>query len=398
MRRPPSRAFRRPGPALATVAGLVAAAAGVAAAPPAAAAPGTTTPPARTTAAVRSCAGRASGHLALCDALRMTGGAAPARPATTPSGYGPADLQSAYGLPADGGAGSTLAVVDADDDPNAEADLAVYRAQFGLPACTVANGCFTKVGQTGSPTVLPAPDAGWAEEESLDLDAASATAPAAHLLLVEANSAAVPDLGAAVNQAVAMGATSIDISWGGAESASDTGYDSSYFDHPGVAISAASGDSGYGVEYPAASRYVTAVGGTRLVASSDARGWQESAVGGGGCSAFEAKPSWQQDTLCSRRTDVDVAADGDAATGVAVYDSYGGDTGWEVFGGGSVSAGIIAGVYAVAGVPSAGSYPASFPYADPSALHDITTGTGAGPGYDEPTGLGTPNGPAGFRG
>ena len=396
MRRPLSRAFRRPGPTLTGVAGLVLAAAGVAAGPSAAAAHATTAPAPHRTSAVRACTGHATGRQALCDALRFGEGAAAVHPFTTPSGYGPADIQSAYNLPSDGGAGSTLAVVDANDDPNAAADLAVYRAQFGLPSCTVANGCFKKVSQTGSTTALPAPDAGWAEEESLDLDAASATAPAAHLLLVEATSAAMSDLGDAVNLAVKMGATSIDISWGGSESSSDTGYDNSYFNHPGVAISASAGDSG--VEYPAASRYVTAVGSTDLSASSVARGWSESAVGGGGCSAFDAKPTWQHDTFCPRRTDVDVAADGDSATGFAVYDSYGGDPGWEVFGGSSLPAGIIAGVYAAAGVPSAGSYPASFPYAHPSALNDITTGPGAGPGYDEPTGLGTPNGLTAFRG
>ena len=100
-----------------------------------------------------------------------------------PSGYGPADLQSAYKLPTTGGAGQTVAVVDAYDDPNAEADLGVYRAKYGLPTCTSANGCFRKVGNFGS-NVLPAADSGWAQEISLDLDMVSAACPGCNILLV----------------------------------------------------------------------------------------------------------------------------------------------------------------------------------------------------------------------
>ncbi len=400
MLRPVSRALRRPGISLTAVAGLVLAGA-AALATPSAAMPGA--PKADNPAGVRACAALARPGQALCQAVRITGGVSAARttgvsPASAPSGFGPADILDAYKLPVNAGAGSTLAVVDAQDDPNAESDMAVYRAQFGLSACTVASGCFKKVSQTGSTTALPTPDAGWAEEESLDLDAASAIAPAAHLILVEANSATMANLGTAVNRAVAMGATSILTSFATSESSSDTSYDSSYFNHPGVAISAPGGDSGFGVSYPAASRYVTAVGSTSLSRASTVRGWKEVANGGGGCSAVDAKPTWQHDTGCARRTVVDVAAVGDPATGFAVYDTYGGDPGWEVFGGTSVSAGIIAGVYAAAGVPSAGSYPASFPYAHPNALNDITTGTGAAVGYDPATGMGTPNGLAGFTG
>jgi subtilase family serine protease len=330
-------------------------------------------------------------------------------PGATPSGYGPADLRDAYALPAGGGAGATIAVVDAYDDPRAESDLAAYRSTFGLPACTTGNGCFRKTGQNGG-TGLPRADAGWAEEISLDLDMVSAVCPDCGILLVEARSTSISDLGTAVNTAVSLGARYVSNSWGGSESASDPSYDRSYFDHPGVAVTASSGDAGYGVQYPAASPYVTAVGGTSLRRDSSARGWSETvwAGSGSGCSKYGAKPPWQFDTGCARRTVADVSAVADPSTGVAVYDTYGEDTGWGVFGGTSVSAPIVAAVYALAGIPSPGSYPAAFPYALPDALIDVASGTNGScrdvylctglPGYDGPSGLGTPNGTAAFAG
>ncbi|MYV95191.1 peptidase S8, partial [Streptomyces sp. SID1034] len=186
--------------------------------------------------------------------------------------------------------------------------------------------------------------------------------------------------------------------------------DSQYFNHPGVAITVSSGDGGYGTEYPAASRYVTAVGGTSLKTASNSRGWTDTvwSGAGSGCSAYDAKPSWQKDTGCAKRTVADVSAVADPATGVAVYDTYGGDPGWEVFGGTSASSPLIAAVYALAGVPSSGSTPASFPYAHTGSLNDVTSGSNGscspaylckgGSGYDGPSGLGTPNGTAAFTG
>ncbi|MEU1622481.1 kelch repeat-containing protein [Streptomyces sp. NPDC005722] len=334
-----------------------------------------------------------------------------------PEGFGPADLRGAYGLPAGGGAGRTVAVVDAFDNPDAEADLAVYRAQYGLPACTTANGCFTKVDQRGG-TRYPDPDPGWAGEISLDLDMVSAVAPGARILLVEADSAGVDDLGAAVDRAVALGAGYVSNSYGSnyaffpedpGESAADV-----HYDHPGVAVVASSGDSRYGVAYPAASPYVTAVGGTTLTRDAGtARGWSESvwdhdgAGTGSGCSRHEPKPAFQKDAGCAGRTVADVSAVADPATGVAVYDGYNGG-GWGVAGGTSASAPIIAGVYAVADAPVAGTYPNTYSYARGGAgLHDVTDGANgrcapaylcsAGPGYDGPTGLGTPDGTDAFR-
>jgi subtilase family serine protease len=329
----------------------------------------------------------------------------------TPKGFGPADLQAAYNLPKDGGKGATVAIVDANDDPNAEKDLAAYRSQYGLPECSTGNGCFKKIDQDGG-TNYPTPDSGWAGEISLDVDMVSAACPQCHILLVEAKSASMDDLGAAVNQAVKQGAKYVSNSYGGSEEAADASADDKYFKHPGVAITVSSGDSGYGTEYPAASQYVTAVGGTSLKKDGSTRGWSESVWGtsgggdgaGSGCSQFDAKPSWQKDTGCAKRAVADVAAVADPATGLAVYDTYQAG-GWNVYGGTSASAPLVAGVYALAGTPGSGDVPASYPYAHPDKLNDVTDGSNgscgtylckAGKGYDGPTGLGTPNGVAAF--
>jgi subtilase family serine protease len=370
-----------------------------------------------------ACPPATPGHFA-CNALVRTNirpqlARAGASRAAAVSGYGPTQLQSAYNLAsaaASGGSGQTVAVVDAYDDPSAESDLAVYRSQFGLPACTTANGCFSKVnenGQTGSlPSPAPAND-DWTGEESLDIDMVSAICPNCHIILAEANSESDDDLGAAVNAAVSLGAKFVSNSYGGPESSGDSTFDTEYYDHPGVAVTASSGDGGYGVEYPAASQYVTAVGGTSLSTANNARGWTESVWStsssegtGSGCSADDPKPTWQTDTGCSKRTVADVSAVADPATGVAIYDTSNGNGGWNVYGGTSAASPIIASVYALAGTPAVGTDPAAYPYADTSALNDVTTGATAscspsylctaGTGYDGPTGLGTPNGTAAF--
>lgn len=346
-------------------------------------------------------------HTMACQALQRTDIAPRLAPGILPSGFGPSDIQGAYNLPASGGAGQTVAIIDANDDPNAESDLATYRSTYNLPACGSSDGCFTKVDQNGG-TSYPQGDAGWAGEISLDVDMVSATCPSCHILLVEANTANTDDLGAAVNQAVKMGAKYISNSYGGAEDSTEADTDTKYFDHPGVAITASTGDSGYGMSYPAASPKVIAVGGTSLSqGGGGGRSWSETAWSGAGsgCSANEAKPSWQTDSGCSKRTDADVSAVADPATGVATYNTYQ-SSGWGVIGGTSASAPIIASVYALAGTPGAKDYPASYLYAHASALNDVTSGSNgscdqqylcnAGPGYDGPTGLGTPNGVSAF--
>jgi hypothetical protein len=329
--------------------------------------------------------------------------------AALPSGYGPADLVSAYKLNTSAGGGQTVAIVDAYDDPNAESDLATYRSTYGLPPCTTANGCFKKVNQNGVQGSYPPADQGWAGEISLDVDMVSAACPNCHILLVEANNNSNANLGLAVNRAVTMGAKFVSNSYGGGESSGETSYDSSYYHHNGVAVTASTGDSGYGVEYPAASPYVTAVGGTSLRRDSSSRGWTESAWSGAGsgCSRYEAKPSFQSsvNTGCAKRAVADVSAVADPNTGVAVYQTYGG-SGWAVYGGTSASAPIIASVYALAGTPGSGDTPAAYPYAHQGNLFDVTTGSNgscsptqlchAGTGWDGPTGLGTPNGSTAF--
>ena len=338
--------------------------------------------------------------------------------ATDPAGYGPGQLTDAYDLPADGGAGATVAIVDAYDNPNAEADLAVYRAQYGLPPCTPANGCFKKIDQRGG-TSYPAPNQSWSGEISLDVDMVSAVAPLAKILLVEADTPSFANMGAAVDQAVAQGAKYVSNSYGsGYDATPGSGEDPTevtdldqYYNHPGVAMVASSGDDDFGVSYPAASQWVTSVGGTSLVTASNDRGWSESVWHnqyggpGSGCSAYEAKPSFQKDSGCSMRSVADVSAVSDPVTGVAVYQTYGND-GWSVYGGTRAAAPIIAGVYAIAGTPVANTYPNSYPYANPGGLNDVTAGTNgtctpsylcnAGAGYDGPTGLGTPKGPGAF--
>ncbi len=359
------------------------------------------------TGVARACATPDKPGEMACMALRRINVAQPKSigPNADPSGIGPADLISAYNLPADGGAGATIAIIDANDDPNAAADLNAYRAQYGLGTAD-----FTKVNQNGDASPLPTADAGWATEISLDLDMVSAVAPKAKILLVEADQPTMDDLGTAVDTAVTMGAQYVSNSYGGSEDASQTTSDDQYFKHPGVAITASSGDSGYGASYPAASQYVTAVGGTSLTKDSSSRGWSEAAWdgAGSGCSGFDAKPAWQTDvTGCDKRGEADVSAVADPATGVAVYDTYQ-QSGWMVVGGTSASAPIIAGVYADAGTPGASDFPASYPWKAAGGLNDVTTGSNgscgtqqwcnAGTGWDGPTGLGTPNGTDAFQG
>jgi subtilase family serine protease len=299
-----------------------------------------------------------------------------------------------------------VAIVDAFDDPNAEADLAVYRSAYGLPACTSLNGCFKKVDQRGGTASYPSPDLAWAQEISLDLDMVSAVCPNCHILLVEADGASLGALGTGENEAVTLGASEISNSWGGFEDGTQTA--DTYYNHPGVAITASSGDSGYmtsGASYPAASPYVTGVGGPSLVRDTSPRGWSETtwSRAGSGCSFYEPKPTWQTDSGCTNRTVADVSAVADPKTGVSVYDTYQ-TTGWLVFGGTSVATPIVASIYALAG-NAASVNAGSYPYGHSTSLYDVISGSNgscgtyvctAGPGYDGPTGLGTPNGTGGF--
>lgn len=346
-----------------------------------------------------------------------------------PAGYGPQDLRSAYRLApamaAGAGKGKTIAIVDAQDDPTAEADLAVYRSTYGLPPCTTASGCFRKVNQNGQASPLPTPNNGWSVEISLDLDAVSAICPACNILLVEANAPSFNDLPVAVDTAVALGADAVSNSYDAPESGQSVDY-ARHYDHPGVAITAASGDAGYqlSASFPADLTTVTAVGGTSLTRASNARGWSETAWAidakgdgaGSSCSAWVDKPAWQRDRACPGRTVADVSAVADPHTGLAVYDTTppppGIPTGWSIIGGTSAATPIIAGVYALAG-HTGKVRDASGLYAHRVGLNDVAGGNNAQPGvghdcpttsyictavrgYDAPTGLGTPDGLAAF--
>jgi hypothetical protein len=389
---------------------------------------------ARTSANVEAVCPTAMPGTAECLALRRTDVVAPSgsrvSPQATTGAYGPADLQSAYALPTGTeGAGLTVAVVDAYDLPTAASDLAYYRSYWGLPACTTANGCFHKVDQNGGTTYpSTAVGKGWDGEIALDIDMVSAICPYCHILLVEATNNQWVNLGTGVNTAVLLGAIAVSNSYAGSEWSSESYYDTLYYNHPGVAITASTGDCGYNcngvygssdynsVGYPAASPDVVAVGGTSLTPDGSARGWTESAWGdayggaGSGCSSYEPKPSWQHDSGCANRTQADVSAVADPATGVWIYV----DGGWGIEGGTSAASPIIAATFALAGGPAAGTYPASYLYADTADLNDVIGGkndvtwggTGSActvsylcngvAGYDGPTGLGTPNGVMAF--
>jgi IPT/TIG domain len=371
-----------------------------------------------------ACAPRPAGEVS-CQAVIVPAGAklglvsaATASPTTSGvdgSGLAPADLQSAYKLPSSSaGAGQTVAIVDAYNDPTAESDLAAYRAAYGLPACTTASGCFEKVSQTGSKSYPPQPNSqqgDWPVEESLDLDMVSAICPNCHILLVEANSADMADLGTAENEAVTLGASEVSNSWGGSEFEGENAYDK-YFTHPGVPITVASGDWGYDNEqfsagvpsYPAASPDVIAVGGTNLVAAENSRGWSESvwSHSGSGCSVVEPKPSYQTDPGCSKRTTNDVSA---AAEDISIYDTSGvvGEKlgGWSTVGGTSAATPIIAAYEALSGSETRDEGAAAF-YKNTADFFPVASGSNGsckgsylctgGSGYRGPTGVGTPDG------
>lgn len=344
-------------------------------------------------------------------------------------GLDPQDLQSAYDIPTSGASNQTIALVDADGYPTAESDLAKYRERYGLPPCTNANGCFRKVNEQGEEANYPSSSLEWDTESALDLDMASATCPSCHILLVEASSSSIQDLARSVNTAASLGATEISNSYTIAEVAcrpEDCEEYNSYYDHPGVLITAGAGDWGYedqteGGEvpnFPASSPYVVAVGATSLTRTSNARGWSEEVWAypeggsgilsgtGSGCSLSEPKPVWQTDPACANRSDNDVAAVGACATPVSIYATLG-YAGWRNECGTSASTPIVAGIEA-----HASAYARSLPgadafYADTGGLFDVTSGNNgectppaedeylchAELGYDGPTGNGAPDGP-----
>jgi hypothetical protein len=365
-------------------------------------------------------------------------------------GLGPQQLRNAYfpGEEPKAPASQTIALVDAYNDLDAEADLKVYDEEFGLPACSVANGCFEQVSQNGEKGKLPFPSSvgerhqaellcedvnapesereaacyaveeadGWSLEMSLDIEMAHAVCQDCHIVLVEAEDSEGASLEAAEDTAArsrgegGVGAGEVSNSWGGKEPASD----SEAFNHPGVVVTASSGDCGYlgwetgqkecasGVGYPASSPHVVSVGGTSLTMTGEGgQAWGTESVwgsSGGGCSVNFPAQAWQSGVSdwsavgCgtgseSRRASNDVAADANPYTGVAVYDSVpylapgepprdGSPPGWTPLGGTSVASPIVASMFALAGGAHGVAYPAQTLYSHLGSglVHDITEG------------------------
>ena len=380
-----------------------------------------------------ACAAAPVGRMTCMAIIRTTAGSGFAALAGNPAAQGaltPKDLRSAYKLTTaspNNGKGRVVAIVDAFNDPHAAADLRVYRSHFHLPPCTTSNGCLRILNQKGKSSPLPRANRGWAVEESLDLDMVSAICPRCHITLIEATNSNDKNLGIAENTAIARGAKYVSNSWGNAEFQNENSLNR-FFNHPGHVIVFASGDFGFGFgpTYPASLQYVTSVGGTTLLHASNGRGWTESVWGertgdrrlggtGSGCSQIQAKPSWQRADVnftgaCVDRTQNDVSADANPRTGVIIYDTFtppGVPPGALVVGGTSAATPIITATYAIAGSPVRNTYPAEYMYLKQSRLFDVTSGVNgicAGrtylcqglPGFDGPTGLGTPNGTAAF--
>lgn len=343
-------------------------------------------------------------------------------------GFSPQDLQSAYRLPSSAaGSGQTVAIVDAFDDPNAQADLNVYRATYNLPPCEA--GCFTKVNQTGG-TGYPEADAEWALEISLDLDMVSAACPKCHILLVEANNNLIANLGEAENEAAKLGATEISNSFAAREiEMGKTAVEAAAasYVHPGIPITVASGDDGYinennetqnekgectncSTSFPAGLASVISVGGTEILPEGESgRGWKEYGwhSSGSGCALYIVKPAWQTDKGCAKRTDNDIAAE--AAASVSIYDTYGQvPPGWKNVAGTSVSAPLTAAAIALESTTVRAEGIEGI-YKHPASWFDITEGgnwigiqpqcvekylCNSSAGYDGVTGIGSPNGGA----
>ena len=362
--------------------------------------------------AKRVCSASTQATVASCLSKVLVNGQGAVPHSATPSAGAktPAQLKDAYKLTGTSSGGRTVAIVDAYGYPGLAADLATYRSYFDLPACTTANGCLTIKDQNGG-TSYPRFDTGWAGEQALDVDAVSAICPDCKILVVQAKSASIADLGTAVNTAAKQaGVVAVSNSYGGGD-LSDATY-GSYYNHPGIAVTASTGDNGYqGGSFPASSTYTTAVGGTSLFAASGtSRGWTESAWSGAGsgCSTVNTAlaAAAGSGTGCAKRAIADVSAAADPNNGgMAVYypTSRTAST-WAQVGGTSESAPIIASVYALSGNTT--GYANALPYSHTANLFDVTGGSNgscpttqwcnARTGWDGPTGLGTPNGTGAF--
>jgi len=387
------------------------------------------------------CAALVSEMHCLAQEATKSAGGSPLASSTPPAGsYGPAQLQGAYSLTAASGskgAGETVAIVDAYNEPYIKSDINKYRSQYGIPTISTSGTgtpSFTVVNQTGG-TKLPRTDSGWGDEEALDVEMVSALCPKCNIVLVEASSPTIANLDTAEQTAQSYSrVVAVSNSWNGSEFSGETADDGYYGKHP---TTVAAGDSGTGAAWPTTSPNVTAVGGTTLNVTSTPPYTRTSETiwtdTGSGCSAYEKEPGFQSSATfapfpggCGHRAEADAAADANPSTGVAVYDSCGdaysyyfepapcaGSYGWQQFGGTSVATPIIASVFALAGddTGETGSQTDQSLYSNyatnPSEFYDVQDGGNngsctpswictTGPGYDGPTGLGTPNGTGGF--
>jgi hypothetical protein len=274
-----------------------------------------------------------------CFALIKTKGASPACIGSS-CGWAPLDLQTRYKLPIAKGAGQIVAIVDAGDNPSAASDLSTYRTQFGL-----GTAVFSKYNQEGQQGNYPT-YTGWSVEIDLDIEMVSATCPKCTIFLVEANSSDNADLEAAEAEAVTLGAHIVSNSWGCYGSISCVGQ--SYFDTPGVAYLAATGDAGLNqMGAPAALASVAAIGGTQLAKNGSQYSETIWSGAGGGCVTGIAKPKWQHDNVCSARAAADGSAEAGCSPGVSEFDSF--DGGWFGVCGTSAASPIVAGAFGLAG-------------------------------------------------
>ena len=348
--------------------------------------------------------------------------------------YTAVGIRTAYGITGTGDASRVIAIIDAYDDPGAYSNLTTYRAAMlsedaPIDSCTVdqlrsrtagSTPCFVKVNQTGG-TTLPRANSGWANEIDLDLQAASAICPRCSLLLLEASSATFTNLGTAVTTAAGITSASdsahvvaISNSYGTTSDVSGAAYPA--WDNAagqGLAVTASSGDSGYATSFPASATYVLGVGGTTLsVDSSGARSNETAWSGAGsGCSTYNAAPAWQfsatwqastqgiANPCGSKKAVADLSADADPSSGLQVYTTYNGKTGWYVFGGTSLSSPLIAALYAMQGGYDRSTLAGAYAWASTTRYYDVTSGSNgtcspsvlctAQGGWDGPSGLGS---------
>ena len=373
---------------------------GLAAIVPTAAA-SSTSPGAVQPGTVRACAARPAPGFAVCQAMAVAvNGRIITASKPLQAGFTPADIQAAYNLTGLKSGGRTVAIIDAYGYSNLESDLAKFRSTYGLSACTTKNGCLTIMNQNGSTTNLPPDNSGWDVEQALDVDAVSSACPDCHILVVQGKNASLYNLGAAVNRAsIQKGVVAISNSYTGrVDRSKNTAYN-----HRGIAITAATGDSGFqGGAYPADDTHVVAVGGTSVTKSGSTYTESAWSGAGSGCATHMKQPHWQAgvNTTCTTKANSDVSAAADPNLGgldIVLNGNF------EQVGGTSEATPIIAAVFALSG--NTRRYPAEYLYENPQYLNDVTTGSNgscgsplcsAGKGWDGPTGMGTPNGVKAF--